>query len=41
LELNSIKADFSNDDVIRIGLEVANGAMGDSQLLDLILSRAE
>lgn len=41
LELNHIKADFSDDDVIRIGLELANGKMSDKQLLNLILERAE
>lgn len=37
LELNKIEADFSDDDIIRIGLELASGKMTDKQLLDLIL----
>jgi death-on-curing protein len=40
LELNRIEADFSDDDVIRIGLELADGSMSDRQLLDLILERS-
>ena len=39
LELNNIEVKFSDDDVIRIGLELANGTMNDKQLLDLILER--
>ena len=39
LDLNRIETDFSDDDVIRIGLELANGNMNDKQLLDLILKR--
>jgi len=39
LELNHIQADFSDDDVIRIGLELANGKMDYKQLLYLILER--
>ena len=39
LELNHINADFSDNDVIRIGLELASGTMNDTQLLDLILER--
>ena len=41
LELNRIEADFSDDDIIRIGLELANGEMSDKQLLELILERLE
>jgi death-on-curing protein len=37
LELNHIKADFSDDEIIRIGLELANGKMSDKQLLECIL----
>jgi death-on-curing protein len=37
LELNRIEADFSDDNVIRISLELADGSMSDRQLLDLIL----
>jgi death-on-curing protein len=40
LELNRIEADFSDDDIIRIGLELADGSMSDRQLLDLILERS-
>jgi len=39
LELNHIEADFSDDDVIWIGLELADGKMDYKQLLDLILGR--
>jgi len=39
LDLNRIEADFSDEDVIRIGLELASGNMNDEQLLDLILHR--
>lgn len=40
LELNHIEADFSDDDIIHIGLELANGKMSDKQLLDLILKHS-
>jgi death-on-curing protein len=40
LELNRSEADFSDDDVIRIGLELADGSMSDRQLLDLILEQS-
>jgi death-on-curing protein len=36
LELNHIKSDFSDDDVIRIGVGLADGSMSYEQLLDLI-----
>jgi death-on-curing protein len=39
LDLNRIETDFSDDDVIRIGLELASGNMNDKQLLDIILER--
>ena len=39
LDLNHIATDFSDEDVIHIGLELANGNMNDKQLLDLILNR--
>ena len=39
LELNHIETDFTDDDIIRIGLELASGNMDDSQLLDMILER--
>jgi death-on-curing protein len=41
LELNHIDADFSDDDVIRIGLELASGRMSCARLLELILARAK
>jgi len=37
LELNGIEIDFTDDDIIRIGLEMASGKMTDTQLLDMIL----
>jgi len=40
LELNRIEADFTDDDIIRIGLELADKKMNDKQLLDLILKRS-
>ena len=40
LELNHIRSDFTDDDVIRIGLELANGTMSDKDLLCLILERS-
>jgi death-on-curing protein len=40
LELNHIDADFSDDDIIRIGLELADGNMNDKQLLGLIIERS-
>lgn len=39
LELNQIEVAFSDDDVIQIGLELANGRMTDKELLELILER--
>lgn len=41
LELNHIDTDFTDDDIIRIGLELANGEMSDKQLLNLILARSK
>ena len=41
LELNNINVDFTDDDVIRIGLGLADGSITDEQLLDLILERSE
>jgi len=37
LELNHIEVKFSDDDVVRVGLEMASGKMNDVQLLELIL----
>jgi len=41
LELNHIEANFTDEDVIHIGLELANGRMDDKQLLDIILDHSE
>ena len=41
LELNHIEANFTDDDIIRIGLELADGRMSDKQLLDIILEHLE
>lgn len=41
LELNHIEADFTDADVVRIGLELASGKMSEGQLLELILARAK
>jgi death-on-curing protein len=41
LELNRIETDFTDDDIIRIGLELATGDMSDSRLLGLILERSK
>ena len=41
LELNHIEADFTDDDIIRIGMELAAGEMDYQQLLDLILKRSQ
>jgi death-on-curing protein len=40
LDLNRIAAEFSDEDVIRIGLELAAGLMSYEQLLALILEHA-
>lgn len=40
LEVNHIDADFTDDDVIHIGLELAKGQIDDKQLLDIILERS-
>lgn len=37
LELNNLEADFSDEDIIYIGLELATGRMTDQQLLQLIM----
>ncbi|MDR1872392.1 MAG: Fic family protein [Deltaproteobacteria bacterium] len=39
LELNHFEVDFSQDDAVRIGLELASGVMNDRRLLELILDR--
>jgi len=41
LELNHIEADFTDDDIVRIGLGLADGSIHDRQLLDLILERSK
>jgi len=40
LELNHINVDFSDEDIIKIGLDTANGKMNDTQILNLILERS-
>ena len=37
LELNNIKADFTDKDIIRIGMELASGEINETQLLSVIL----
>ena len=41
LELNNINANFTDEDVIFIGLELASGKMNDRQLLNTILNRLQ
>ena len=41
LELNYIDVNFADEEIIRIGLELASGKMNDKQLLDLILERSK
>ena len=41
LELNHIEVDFSDNDVIRIGLELAAGKMNYPKLLELILAHTK
>jgi death-on-curing protein len=41
LELNRIETDFTDGDVIRIGLELASGKMNDKELLSFIMERAK
>jgi death-on-curing protein len=41
LEINRIEVDFSDAEIIRIGLGLANGSMDDNQLLALILEHLE
>jgi len=41
LEVNRIEANFTDDDVIHIGLELAKGKMDDKQLLEIILKCLE
>jgi len=40
LDLNKIGANFTDDDIIRIGLNLADGTIDDKQLLRLILERS-
>ena len=40
LELNHINVDFTDDDIINIGLELAKGKMSHKQLLELILEHS-
>ena len=41
LELNHIKTDFTDDDIIRIGWELASGKMDEKQLRELILEHSK
>lgn len=41
LELNNIEADFSDEEIIQIGLDLANGRMNDKQLLDFIVAHTK
>ena len=41
LESNHIDAEFSDEDIIRVGMELANGEMNDEMLLDVILERTQ
>jgi death-on-curing protein len=41
LELSHIEAGFSDNDAVRIGLELASGKTSDRQLLELILARTK
>lgn len=41
LDLNHMEVDFTDDDIIRIGLALAENKMSDKQLLDLILERSK
>ena len=41
LELNRIAIDFTDDEIIRIGLELASGKMDAAQLFELILGRVK
>lgn len=40
LKLNHIENDFTDADIVRIGLELAQGNMSDKQLLDIILEHS-
>ena len=41
LELNHIDVEFTDDEIIRIGLELASGKINDKQLLNFILERSK
>jgi death-on-curing protein len=41
LELNHIEINFTDDDIIYIGLELAKGKMSNKQLLDFIIERSK
>lgn len=41
LELNNIEAGFSDEEITRIGLDLANGRMDDRQLLDFIIAHTK
>ena len=40
LELNNVSVDFTDSDIINIGLGIANGTMSNSELLNLILEKS-
>jgi len=40
LELNHIAVDFTDEDIIRIGLDIASGKMTDTELLEFIVERS-
>jgi death-on-curing protein len=39
LKLNNINVNFTNDEVVKIGLELATGEMNDSMLNDIIITK--
>ena len=41
LDLNHIDTDFSDDDIIKIGMELASGKMNDKQLLKKIMKHSK
>ncbi|GBU22087.1 hypothetical protein R80B4_01992 [Fibrobacteres bacterium R8-0-B4] len=39
LKLNNINVHFTNDEIVKIGLELAAGKMNDSRLNDIIIAK--
>jgi len=39
LKLNNINVEFTNDEVVKIGLELATGEISDSRLNDIIITK--